>query len=304
MLVDYRDYRMESSAMPSHKIDPAAPPSRRPARDVIDAVVENMRTNLEVLKYSTLAPSRYTVYLHPTEYARLEGIVPILQEQTTRALAEELEQLNARSAIRKWVDRFVGDPEPAVQNAASDWQVEFLPDPDGDMDEGDLLVDSELVLPARPDLGVGERTRRITTVHSGHRTTTRQQTVSRSEPASAAPVLARIEYDDDSGHHSYDVVKESLTIGRGGIAYPVDIRIASSPDVSREHARIRRDPTADRFFLIDLSSLGTTLNGRHIPKGYDEVDGTKRENGAETALPEVAKVGLADTVFLKFRKIR
>jgi hypothetical protein len=290
--------------MPSHKIAPAAQPARRPARDIIDAVVENMRTNLEQLKYSTLAPSRYTVYLHPGEYARLEGIVPILQEQTIRALAEELEQLNARPAMRRWVGRFVRDGAPAIRNAASDWRVEFLPDPDGDMEEGDLLVDSELVLPARPDLGVGERTRRITTVHSGQRTTTREQTVSRSEPASAAPVLARIEYDDDSGHHSYDVVKESLTIGRGGIAYPVDIRIASSPDVSREHARIRRDATADRFFLIDLSSLGTTLNGRHIPKGYDEVDGTKRENGAETALPEVAKVGLADTVFLEFRKVR
>jgi len=295
----------EPSAMPSHKIAPAAQPARRPARDVIDAVVENMRTNLEQLKYSTLAPSRYTVYLHPSEYARLEGIVPILQEQTIRALAEELERLNARSPMRRWVGRFVGDAEPAIRNAASDWQVDFLPDPDGEMDEGDLLVDSELVLPARPDLGVGERTRRITTVHSGQRTTTRQQTVSRSEPASSAsPVLARIEYDDDSGHHSYDVVKESLTIGRGGIAYPVDVRIASSPDVSREHARIRRDATTDRFLLIDLSSLGTTLNGRHIPKGYDEVDGTKRENGAETALPEVAKIGLADTVFLEFRKVR
>ena len=38
-------------------------------------------------------------------------------------------------------------------------------------------------------------------------------------------------------------------------------------------------------------------------KGYDEVDGTKRENGAETVLP-VAKIGLADTVFLEFRKVR
>ena len=47
------------------------------------------------------------------------------------------------------------------------------------------------------------------------------------------------------------MVKDSVTIGRGGIAYPVDIRIASSPDVSREHARIRRDPKTGRFFLID-----------------------------------------------------
>ena len=38
-----------------------------------------MRKNLEPLKYSTLAASRYTVYLHPSEYTRLEGIVPALE---------------------------------------------------------------------------------------------------------------------------------------------------------------------------------------------------------------------------------
>ena len=32
---------------------------RRPARDLIEAVLENMRRNLEPLRYSTLAPSRY-----------------------------------------------------------------------------------------------------------------------------------------------------------------------------------------------------------------------------------------------------
>jgi pSer/pThr/pTyr-binding forkhead associated (FHA) protein len=150
---------------------------------------------------------------------------------------------------------------------------------------------------------VGERTRRISTIHSGQRTTTKEHTISRSPSASAASLLARITYSDDTGQHAHDVAKDSLTIGRGGIAYPVDVRIVSSPDVSREHARIRRDPKTGRFFVIDLSSLGTTLNGRHVPKGYDEVDGAKRENGAETPLPDSARIGLADTVFLEFQKV-
>ena len=286
------------------RVDLPAQAPRRPARDIIDAVVDNMRKNLEPLKYSTLAPGRYTVYLHANEYARLEGIIPLLQEQTMRALSEELEALNGRSSMRRWVERWRRDPDPEIRNAAPDWQVEFLVDPDGDMNDGDLLIDSELVLPASPDLGVGERTRRITTVHSGPRTTTREQSVNRTPSGSTAPVLARIEHDDDAGHHSYDIVQDSITIGRGGIAYPVDIRIASSPDVSREHVRLRRDPKTGRFFVIDLSSLGTTLNGRHVPKGYDEVDGTKRENGVETLLPDSATIGLADTVFLEFGVVR
>jgi hypothetical protein len=283
-----------------HRVDFAAQAARRPARDIIDAVVENMRKNLEPLKYSILAPSRYTVYLHANEYARLEGIIPLLQEQTVRALSDELQALNRRSSMRRWVERWRRDSDPEIRNAAPDWQVEFLADPDGDMNEGDFLIDSELVLPASPDLGVGERTRCITTVHAGQRTTTHEQSVNRIPSGSTRPVLARIDYNDHAGQHSYDIVKDSITIGRGGIDYPVDIRIASSPDVSREHVRLRREPKTGRFFVIDLSSLGTTLNGRHVPKGYDEIDGTKRENGAETMLPDSAKIGLADTVFLEF----
>jgi hypothetical protein len=279
---------------------PAPQTPRRSASGVIAAVVDNMRRNLEPLRYSTLAPSHYTVYLHPREHARLEGIIPILQEQTLRALGEELDRLNRRSPVRRLVGRLTGDGGPDVRSASGDWRVEFLPDPDGDMNEGDLLVDSELLLPGRPDLGVGERTRRITTVHAGQRTTAREQTVSR---AAAAPVTARITYHDDSGDHSYDVVRDSITIGRGGVAYPVDVRIAASPDVSREHVRIRRDGKSGAFFLIDLSTLGTTLNGRHVPRGFDDSPGAKRENGAETALPDAARIGLADTVFLEFHKI-
>ena len=75
----------------------------------------------------------------------------------------------------------------------------------------------------------------------------------------------------------------------------------ASVDVSREHLRIRRDPGTGRFFLIDLSSLGTTVNGRPVPRGYDEVEGTKRENGTEAPLPDGARIGLADAVYLDFR---
>jgi pSer/pThr/pTyr-binding forkhead associated (FHA) protein len=258
-----------------------------------------MRKNLEVLKYSTLAPSRYTVYLHAGEFGRLEGIIPILQEQTARALTDELQKLNNRPRLLKWTDRWRRDASAEIRNAGADWQIDFLADPDGDMQEGDLLIDSELILPASPELGVGERTRRITTTH-GSRTSTREQTVNRGHGTPAARVFARIEFDDDAGHHAFDMDEDSVTIGRGGVAYPVDIRVTSSPDVSREHVRLRRDPQTGRFYLIDLSSLGTTLNGRHVPRGFDEVDGTKRENGTETALPDAAKIGLADTIFLDF----
>jgi len=53
----------------------------------------------------------------------------------------------------------------------------------------------------------------------------------------------------------------------------------------------------------DLSTLGTTLNGRHVPRGVDDNNGVKRENGQETALPARARIGLAETVFLDFEQV-
>jgi hypothetical protein len=329
--------------------------ARRPARDLIELVLEHMRKNLEPLKYSTLAPSRYLVYLHAAEYARLEGILAILQQQTIRALNEELASLNNGTGLARYARRVLKRPFAAVENAAPEWHVEFLVDPDGDLLPGDVLVDSELMLPPGPELAVGARTRRIATVYTGSRAT--RDAVAPTPPAPPAPLiqpalptlpippsssdvitaalpapafaeatagkpapvllaappplpaavnaapraLARISYEDDAGAHAYAVIKASVSIGRGGVAYPIDVRITSSTDVSREHARIRHDAEKGHFCLIDLSSLGTTVNGAPVPRGYDDADGSKRENGVEVVLPERARLGLANVVFLDFR---
>ena len=98
------------------------------------------------------------------------------------------------------------------------------------------------------------------------------------------------------------MVTDLVSIGRGGAAFRVDLRIVSSEDVSREHLRIRRDPSGS-FFVSDLSMLGTTLNGKRLPKGFDEVDGERRPNGVETPLPAGARIGLAETVYLDFEVV-
>jgi pSer/pThr/pTyr-binding forkhead associated (FHA) protein len=276
-----------------------AGPRRRAARDLIAAVVENMRRNLETLRYSTIAPSRYVVYLHPAEFARLEGIVPILQEEAIRALTEELHRLNHPSGLRRYGGRFFGDAALKVQTPTGEWHVEFMVDPDGELADGDILIDSELLLPAQPELGVGERTRRITTAHSTEQAPSDDRTVRTREQPVARP-FATLTYEDQSGTHTVEITTDAITIGRGGSAHDVDVKIVSSVDVSREHARIRRDAATGQFFLIDLSTLGTTLNNRHVPRGVDDVDGVRRETGVETPLPDRARIGLAETVFVEF----
>ena len=275
--------------------------NRRPAGDLIEAVVRNMRTNLEELRYTTVAPSRYTVYLSPAEHTRLEGILPRLRAETIRALNDELERHNRSRRLRTVAGRWLGRAR-LLENADVRWHVEFLPDLDGELQhDQDIIVHSELILPAEPELGHGERTRRITTVQSGrHAAADHPRTHLRTQPAASR---ARLNYEDSKGRHRYEIVRESTTIGRGGTMYPVDVRVAASDDVSREHARIRRDAATGAFFLIDLSTHGTTLDGRPVPKGFDEVDGSKRENGAETRLPDRARIGLAGTAVIDFETL-
>src|SRR5688500_1426478 len=102
-------------------------PPRRHAAQLTDAVLDSMRANLGRLKFSTLAPSRYVVYLHPSEHQRLEGILPLVRQQTVRALAEQLECLNRPARWTTLLPRPLARRAVAVERA-SEWHVEFIPD--------------------------------------------------------------------------------------------------------------------------------------------------------------------------------
>ena len=282
------------------------PRARRPAGDLIEAIVENMRANLEELRYSTIAPSRYTVYLSPAEFERLQGLFPRLRAETIRALDEELVRLDRRRRPQRVLGRLFGRPRP-LEHADGQWHVEFLPDLDDELqDEQDILVQSELAVPAAPELGTGERTRRVTTVHGSTAAPTREElpapAAATAGTAQAVP-FAQLSYEDQRGTHRHDLVRESTTIGRGGLRFPVDVRVAASDEVSREHARIRRDAASGACFLIDLSTHGTTIDGQPVPRGYDDDGAGKRENGIETALPSRARIGLAGRIVLDFVRL-
>ena len=123
-------------------------------------------------------------------------------------------------------------------------------------------------------------------------------------PASAetaAAVFATLTFEDNSGPRTHAVTESQLVIGRGGAGYWVDLRVDAAPDVSREHVRLRRDAATGQFFLKDLSLYGTTVNGERIASSIETSAGAKRDANLEVPLPPVARIGLADMVFLDFR---
>lgn len=278
-------------------------------RAVILEIVRAMRENIEPLVFSTIAPSRFYVYLHPDDHKRLEGIFQLVVEQARRALDEEVKRANEKSVadkLRTWLSSEAA--RSPIEAPPDGWEIRFEPDLDGEMQPGDIAVASELVLPAPTELA-GSRTRRVTTMLSGGKTSRREQIVSEPVEKSRADsgrtpegtAFATLTYEDRQGRHTFEMRKNEVVAGRGGVGYWVDLKLDTSPDVSREHLRIRRDPASGQFFLKDLSSLGTTIDGKAVESSVEVVEGNKRDRGVEVPLPFGARIGLADTVFIQFQ---
>jgi hypothetical protein len=96
------------------------------------------------------------------------------------------------------------------------------------------------------------------------------------------------------------MTKPEIVIGRGGKDYLTDLKLYTSPDVSREHLRIRYDSLNDQFFIRDVSTLGTKVNGFPIQSSVEIVDGAKHDRNIEVPIPPRAQIVLADVLTLEF----
>ncbi len=279
-----------------------APERQISARDVILEIVHNMREGIEPMLYSAIAPAVYQVFLHPDDFERLHLIAPRLVDEARRALDEEVESLNGGSRLTPaWLHRRIART-PRVERPEDQWVIHLQADPDGELKPGHVAVTSELSLAPRQQFD-GTETRRVTTVNRGSGSETSRQTVAApGAPGTARTPLATLTYSDDAGPHSFSIDKDRTVIGRGGLGYWVDVKLQAAPDVSREHLRIRRDPDSGVFFVKDLSSYGTTLDGTAIPRSIEVVEGTKRDLDIEVPLPDRARLVLAGLLVIEFQR--
>jgi hypothetical protein len=272
------------------------------AREIILEIVRNMREGLEPLHYTTLPPAIFHVYLHPDDMERLRGIGSRIVDEARRALDAEVETLNrAGFAERLKLSKRAG---PKIVAPDGGWQIQLLENTDEDTQPGDIVINSELALPAKSDVGAGSMTKRIATRRmGGAETSTQRYEPAPERPQAAAGVtgFAVIEYEDNSGRKTFTMTKDQIVVGRGGRDYWTDLKLETLPDVSREHFRLRRDPNTGQFFLKDLSRLGTTINGEKAPSSVEFVDGEKRDRDVEAPVPPQARIGLAGVLFLEFR---
>jgi hypothetical protein len=273
------------------------------ARDIIHEILRNMREGLEPLHYSTLPPAIYHVYLHPDDMERLRGIFPRITDEARRALDAELEAFRKPSIAEKLK---LSKSTPPVAAPEGGWQIRIIENTDDGVAPGDIVIHSELAMPAKAEFGDGSMTKRISTRRLAGAESASQSydTVAATPPAAAAAnddAFAIIEYQDAGGHKTYRMTKDQIVVGRGGRDYWTDLKLETLPDVSREHFRLRRDPATGQFFLKDLSRLGTTINGEKAPSSIEFAEGEKRDRNVEAPVPARSRIGLAEVLFLDFR---
>jgi FHA domain len=267
--------------------------------DIISEILRNCEAGAFKIRYSTVLPCIYHVYLHPADYDAIRPVTRALTGEARSALIERLEQLSNSSRPSKLARTlgFDSDRQMEYKILDPDWTIDFHPDVEGKLERGDIEVYSELASVERPEFE-GAMTRHVT-----RRMIVEPPTEQSRDPkrvgTSGDTAYAYIRYEDGEPR-VFPITKNQVVIGRGGKSFWVDVKLNAPPDVSREHCRIRRDEITNRFFIKDVSQYGTAIDGSRIPTSVEDRNGEQLDTNVEVPLPARCRVTLADVFHFEF----
>ena len=170
-----------------------------------------------------------------------------MQDETRKALDAAVADLN-RASIG---ERLKLSRKPVTKVAVPDggWRIEFLENHDDDVEAGDIVIYSELALPAKTEFGVGSMTKRINTRNVASGQTTSQKYEEKLPETAQMEAYATIEYEDQSGRNTYRMMKNQVVIGRGGRDYWTDLKLDTLPGRFPRTRAPRRDAQSGEFFI-------------------------------------------------------
>src|SRR5260370_31814465 len=252
--------------------------------EIITLILEEMSAGLAPSYYSNLVPSVYHVYLYAEDLERLRPVEQRIRDEAARALGEELSRLNKTGGPLLKIPLLAEPKKIKRYEALGDWSIEFHENTDNDARDNPLVIHSSFPVLEPSDDRAGTLTERVTRraadgQTSSTTTTTRSGSVDTRRASGI--VYATIEYEDETGAHTYQMTKDLIKIGRGAADRWVDLKLNARKDVSREHLQLRRDISNGKFFIKDLSTLGTTVNGKRIPASIEQVNGADVDKNVE-----------------------
>src|SRR3982751_1726775 len=158
-------------------------------RTIWKAVRDELMLNLYPLPFSTIAPAVYHVYLHPEDFAAIEGVSARVVSQIEQALTAEVEAVNRglqRSTRRMFTRLMDREALPPIEMPAGGWEVHLCADRNGEIDRGQLGIVSTLAMPAPAEYAGTPTTRIVKSVVGGGRRTSSTREVT-PPPAVAEP---------------------------------------------------------------------------------------------------------------------
>jgi len=251
---------------------------------IINELIRNMELGRFEMAYTVLLPCVFAVYLHPDDHARLSGIFPLIIEDARRALGARVTAMNRARSFGLGRSKKTGKEH---RIASTNWIIEFYPDTEGSIPQGDVEIHSELNEAAQPAFR-GTKT----TLLGREPSVTSRRAAATQDVVRPDPAFAEIRYEDDSGPQLYLVTQNIIRVGRGGDDALMDVALYASDEVSREHLTLRREAATGQFLITDRSTNGTWVNGRRLKKGVEE------------PLPERAEIGVGEVLTLQFEAKR
>jgi hypothetical protein len=323
---------IEHSAL-SIELNPVTSPKPPSGRTIVLELLKEMEERRYPLFYRTLPPAAYHVYLHPDDFRTVEPIVPAIVADAQQGLTARVDALNGRSRL----SRLISGTEPPLEIPPAGWEIHVRADANGELGRGEIGIESRLSIPPPPRYEGGAATTRIakTIVTGSVRRSLPPEavvpaavaselfalvpeaavaaagvagdataTASRVPPPLPAalvprPGMARLAYADEDGPHVFVMHKDVISIGRGGSAHWVDVQVATTAKVSREHCRIRRAPDG-RYYLEDVSTWGTSVDGQAVTPFSAAAETAAERAGQGHELPARARIQLADAVVIDF----
>ena len=301
-----------------------------------------MEERLYPLLYRVLPPRAYHVYLHPDDYREVETIAQVIAADAQRALTERIDALNRRPRWQGlllgkqppieppsagWEISIHPDANSELERGQigiiSRLSVAATPKFEGGTpttriartvvtgtlrrtttrEEAAPPVPPVPASVSTPQLAVAARLREDALAGPAAPAAITNATSIAEPRVEAARGVAQLAYVDEQGPHTFVMRKDVVSIGRGGSAHWVDVQVTTGPRVSREHCRIRRADNG-RFFLQDLSTWGTSVNGQRVkPFVHTSPAGQIEETGQEHELPRGARIQLADALLIEFQTL-
>ena len=303
-----------------------------------------MEERLYPLLYRVLPPRAYHVYLHPDDYREIETIAPAIAADAQRGLSERVAALNRRPRWHGlimgkqapieppsagWEISIHPDANSELERGqigiVSRLSVAATPTFEGGTPTTRIArtvvtgtlrrttLREEAASPPAPQAASSSVSTPLVAVAARLREDASAGQAAPAAVANATSIaeprvepargVAHLAYVDEQGPHIFMMRKDVVSIGRGGSAHWVDVQVATGPRVSREHCRIRRADDG-RFFLQDLSTWGTSVNGQRVkPYVRTSAAGQIEETGEEHELPREARIQLADALLIEFQTL-